>query len=489
MKAKIVAGVVLLGGLATTACDSIGQAMTAHTDVVARAAKHELKVDKAAAFIAVNPRIPASPDVVTAVANLWVDYTLLATAASRDSTLRNVSLDELLRPMLQSEMVMKLREQVIKVNTDLSEDDLRKRFSANTPGAKVKARHILLTMPPDATPQVRDSVNKLAGQLLERLIGGEDFATLAKQYSKDGSAAQGGDLGYFEHHEMVAPFADAAFKLNPGQISGLVESQFGIHIIKVEDKQVPSYDTQTAEQKAAYRATALKEDTAKAEESYIKALVDSAKLEVQEGAYDVVRDLAPKPEGELKGRAASRALVKYRGGEFTARDFVEVLRGVQPQNRGQIQQMPDEQMKVMLEQMTRTKLLVDAAEERKLAMPAPRLDSIKTQTYAQLVEATRAAGLLNIQPQEGESKDDAILRRVNTLIEGTIKGEQNVIPLGALSFALREQFGGEIFERAIPAVVAKVDATRPPAAPNQPGMPIQPPPTGTSPQPGAPPGR
>lgn len=74
-------------------------------------------------------------------------------------------------------------------------------------------------------------------KIREMLIDGEDFADLAKKYSDCGSASQGGDLGYFGRGAMVKPFEDAAFNLMPGEISEVVETQFGYHIIKLEDKK------------------------------------------------------------------------------------------------------------------------------------------------------------------------------------------------------------------------------------------------------------
>ncbi|MEW6450261.1 MAG: peptidylprolyl isomerase [Pseudomonadota bacterium] len=91
---------------------------------------------------------------------------------------------------------------------------------------EVRARHILVPSEDEAKA------------ILAELKKGTDFAELAKQKSKDpGAAAEGGDLGYFTKEQMVPEFAEVAFKLDKGQISDPVKSQFGWHIIKVEDKR------------------------------------------------------------------------------------------------------------------------------------------------------------------------------------------------------------------------------------------------------------
>jgi peptidyl-prolyl cis-trans isomerase C len=90
---------------------------------------------------------------------------------------------------------------------------------------EVLARHILVPTEEEAKA------------ILAELKKGADFATLAKEKSKDPGAAEGGDLGYFTKEQMVPEFAEVAFKLDKGQISDPVKTQFGWHIIKVEDKR------------------------------------------------------------------------------------------------------------------------------------------------------------------------------------------------------------------------------------------------------------
>ncbi len=102
--------------------------------------------------------------------------------------------------------------------------------------AEVKARHILFEVKEDAPEAEVGKVKAEAEKVLAEARKGADFGQLATKYSKDsGSAKQGGELGWFGKEKMVPPFSEAAFALKPGEISDLVRTQFGFHIIKVED--------------------------------------------------------------------------------------------------------------------------------------------------------------------------------------------------------------------------------------------------------------
>ncbi len=106
---------------------------------------------------------------------------------------------------------------------------------------KVRASHILVAVPLEATPEVVAEKEKVAKSLLERVKKGDDFAKLAQEKSEDPSAKQnGGDLDFFSHDQMVAEFADAAFKMKKDELSAEpVRSEFGYHIIKVTDRKAP----------------------------------------------------------------------------------------------------------------------------------------------------------------------------------------------------------------------------------------------------------
>ncbi len=124
---------------------------------------------------------------------------------------------------------------------EVSDAEVHDFYVANQPKFQVpegaRARHILLKMSAQADEETQAAIYDAAGKLLERINAGEDFAAIAIAESQDSSAAQGGDLGYFPRGQMVKSFDDAVFALQAGEVSGIVRTPFGLHIIKVEDRE------------------------------------------------------------------------------------------------------------------------------------------------------------------------------------------------------------------------------------------------------------
>ena len=102
----------------------------------------------------------------------------------------------------------------------------------------VRVRHILIKVPPKADAQTTAAAQAKAQDILKQLKAGGNFAELAKKYSDDpGSKAQGGELGFIQHGATVPEFDQTAFSLQPGQLSSVIHTQFGFHILQVEEKQ------------------------------------------------------------------------------------------------------------------------------------------------------------------------------------------------------------------------------------------------------------
>jgi peptidyl-prolyl cis-trans isomerase C len=105
---------------------------------------------------------------------------------------------------------------------------------------QVRASHILILLSPDAGEEEKSQARSRLVGIRDRILAGEDFAEMANQFSEDGSSANGGDLGFFQREQMVKPFADAAFSLEIGELSEIVTTQYGLHLIRVTDRREES---------------------------------------------------------------------------------------------------------------------------------------------------------------------------------------------------------------------------------------------------------
>jgi peptidyl-prolyl cis-trans isomerase C len=106
-------------------------------------------------------------------------------------------------------------------------------------GDTVHVSHIYLAVPPDAPPAEKNQKRAAATEILKQLRAGSDFAKVAKENSNDATAANGGDLGFFGKGDMPPDFEKVAFELKPGTMSGVVELQTGLHIIKAHERRGP----------------------------------------------------------------------------------------------------------------------------------------------------------------------------------------------------------------------------------------------------------
>lgn len=174
-----------------------------------------------------------------------------------------------------------IQDKALSKYIEIPEEELKKKYAEMKP--ELKASHIL----------IKDE--KTAKDVLQKVKNGEDFAKLAKEYSEDpGSAANGGDLGYFGTGVMTKPFEDAAYALKVGEISSLVKSEFGYHIIKLTDKkELKPYDEMKEEIKKQLIQEKAQEDPAAVQEK-IKNELKAADIKVNDndlkGIFDFINE-------------------------------------------------------------------------------------------------------------------------------------------------------------------------------------------------------
>lgn len=148
--------------------------------------------------------------------------------------------DQLRSEISRSLTIQKLLEEEVTSGIDVTDEEVREFYEENTQmfeeSQSVKASHILIDTREAETEEAKEEARARAEELLEELEDGADFAELAREHSEGPSAQNGGSLPQFSRGEMVPPFEEAAFALEAGEISDVVETRFGFHIIKVEEK-------------------------------------------------------------------------------------------------------------------------------------------------------------------------------------------------------------------------------------------------------------
>ncbi len=180
---------------------------------------------------------------------------------------------------------MKLVQMKVSPKVKVSEEDLKAAYTQYTKmesgDAEVHARHILVQLDPKATPaQVEAARKKAEGLAAEARKAGVDFAELAKAKSEGPSAKEGGDLGFFRRGVMVPAFEKVAFALKEGEVSEPVRTQFGWHVLKVEERRavdVPAFETVKAELEGRLRM----QKTEKFVEQYVQELKQQASIDVK----------------------------------------------------------------------------------------------------------------------------------------------------------------------------------------------------------------
>jgi peptidyl-prolyl cis-trans isomerase C len=197
---------------------------------------------------------------------------------------RKLTLEQVKSDARQDMAIAKLIEGEIAAKVAVKPEQVTDFYAKNPDqfkqGESVRASHILITVPKGADAATKAQAKAKAEQVLKDVKGGGDFAALAKQHSADpGSAANGGDLGFFQQGQMVGPFNDAAFSLAPGAISDLVETDFGFHIIKVVEKKegrtIPLEEVRPQVEQYLERVNRQQET-----ESFVNGLKAKGKIEV-----------------------------------------------------------------------------------------------------------------------------------------------------------------------------------------------------------------
>ncbi len=464
-------------GVTLAACQGLKDAFSAHTDVAARAGSQELTVTRLADLLGKTPlQIQPTKENANAIAALWVDYQLLGLAAAKgDSLTSPKEIEAAAQGYIADRMLQHFSAHVD--STLMTSPASEASYDAGASNV-FDARHILFQFPIGATPQQKDSVKKKAEAVLAQ-VNDRNFADLARKYSGDpGSAKQGGDLGVFQRTEMVPEFGNAVAGLKPGEISKLVQTQYGYHII-----QRLTY----AQAKTQYDSTYPRIANQGAERAYIAKLDSGSNIQVKPGAANTAKVAALDMAGH---RDDNGVLATFNGGKLTVGRFVMWLQGMPPsQNIPQrMQTVPDSLIDNFLHGLAGQEVMLQRADSMKLGLTADEKDQLYKGFAGWIAQGWATLGvdpsMLADSVKGGESARETFAAgRVDSLIAGIMNGKVRAMGLPTpVTNMLESKYKWSISQAGIDRVVelarkfrTSADSARaanqPPSAVPLPGQP------------------
>ena len=194
----------------------------------------------------------------------------------------NLSEDEVKAQIKRGLSIRELIDQQITSKVVITDEESKAYYDKNPQMFKqpeqIKASHILIKVDAKADEDQKAEARKKIEEVQQKLNDGGDFAALAKEYSEGPSSAKGGDLGYFRRGQMVKPFEEAALALKPNEVSDIVETRFGYHLIIVYDVK-PAQTLAYADVKDKINQRMKQEKVEKEAVQYVDKLKKDAKLE------------------------------------------------------------------------------------------------------------------------------------------------------------------------------------------------------------------
>ena len=467
----------------STGCSNFRDLFSAHADTAAEADGMELPSERLAQILAGAGRQKITTEAAQFVASTWVEYALFAQAvAKKQLPTDSADIAEALWPEISELKGTHYHDTLMAARTSLSDSAADSLY--RVPDIRV-LQHILFGVRPNSPADARGATKKKAEGTLTRLKGGADFDALAAQLSEDpGSRTDSGYLPPSPRGRYVAAFDSVGWSLDPGEMSGLVETPFGYHIIRRPPltEARPRLADFLAE-RAGVRLDSM----------YMDSLATANAIKVESGAPAAMRAATESPDEQ---RGSGKALATYKGGKLTVKDYLRWVRALPPQYSGQLRSANDSMLNQFARVLTQNVLLLREADGAGIKITPLEWADLKRK-YLTALDTLQAemqltgSDLTDASVSEGERTKLAALQ-VEKYFDGLVAGKVRLRPLpSALASLLREKMPNRVYDAGIARAVetgltlrAKADSANPPPMQRAPGGPPIP---GMTPPGGAPP--
>ncbi len=387
------------------ACGALKDALTAHSDVVARAGNQELTVSRLAQLMG-NAQVPLRPDVARTLAQIWVNYQLLGQAAASGDTLATP--EDADAGMWSAIAQTRTRKYYEIVSKDWGTPDTSNLEEAYNRGDLLAASHILLQKRPEGiSAGLNDSIRREAERLATQVTSA-NFARIADQRTEDpGSKGRGGNYGVFPRGAMVAEFDAGILSVPPGGITKVIETQYGYHIIR---------RSTYAEVRDQFREMYLQQFAQRAESTFFETLQRDVNVQVRETAPKLVKAIAEDVDAY---RSDNAVIATSRRGNLTAARLSQWMAAFPPQSqmRGQVLEAPDSIIPVFVKNIMRSELLLKAADSAGIALDSAERAQIREAFYTGTMRVMQGLNLSPAQLAEAGTDRAARERLASTRIE------------------------------------------------------------------------
>ena len=456
--------------LTLAGCSGMKDLFTAHANVAAEAGGHTLSSDSLATLMLEAKGARLAPETAEFLANLWVDYQLFGDAVvagtfKTDSTV----VDEVLWPEITEALGSRWHDSLMARRTLFGGNAVDSAYAASDSNAVRVLQHILVRVAPTATVAERAAGQRKAAGLVARARGG-DFAALARQVTDDqASRPTGGLMHAAPRGAYVTPFDSAGWTLRPGEVSGVVASPFGFHIIRRPPLAEVREELQTyLEYSAGRRLDSL----------YMDSLGTAKRLDIKTSAPGIMRSALEDPEGN---RNSTKAIATFDGGKLSVREMLRWTGSMPPQMVSQLKSATDTQMVGFARALAQNILLIDDAKANGITLTADEHAGARATFLASLDTLRYTLGLTSDVTDTSASAADrtaAVELSINTYVGRLLRREApaRAIP-GPMTWYLRDRLPYRVnmagVARAAEIALARRDSTQA-QTPQMPGLPTPP---------------
>jgi parvulin-like peptidyl-prolyl isomerase len=423
------------------------------TEVAATAGNQQLATAKLALIVAMS-QAPIEKDVVRSIAELWVNYQLVALAAAKGDPLTDLEvMQDALWSNLDNIRVKKFYDNVSKGWDTKPPGTDEARYNR---GEAYAARHILVKTDQWATPGQIAAAKAKATSLLKQATPA-NFASLAARSDEPGAKERGGDLGVFGKGVMVPEFEQCIVALRPGEISKEpCQTSFGFHVI---------YRSPFADVKEKFAPLAKERNVAIAESTYLAKLELVNEVTIAANAMVKAKAIARNTLGNARN---DDVLAIYRGGVLTAARFAQWLAAYPPssQIRPQLVQAPDTLVEKFVKQIVRNELVLRQADSANTTVDTAEMSNLflnftnaVSQTWTSL--GVEPAKLASSAKAAGGDKEKVAGAKVEAFFTKLVKNEVPFVDVPyPVARAVQAKYDFVIFESGIDAAVAQARLVR-----------------------------